>query len=185
MALKWRKKVLEWPPPHVFLNGPASGARRLKWVEVRSRLWGGVRGNGLESALTFYNLLLTLSVPSQPFRPVPLAYADKERPALVFDVCHRGNRFPVLFGIPAPLFMKTCHSCLDDDLRSCHSARSCPCVGNRLPWLLASSYPKCVREPYSGRNYGGSEVLWPGFVPQSGSSIRPGGYPADEELLTE
>lgn len=45
--------------------------------------------NGLESALIFYNLLLTLSVPSQPFRPVPLAYVDKERPALVFDVCHK------------------------------------------------------------------------------------------------
>lgn len=99
----------------------------------REQIFRRCGGNGLESALTFYNLLLPLSVSSQPCRPVPLAYADKERPALVFDVCHRRNRFPVAFGIPAPLFLKTCHSCLDDDLRSCHSAWSCPCVWNKLP----------------------------------------------------
>lgn len=117
-------------------------------------------GNGLESALTFYNLLLPLSASSQPCRPVPLAYAGKERPALVFDVCHRRNRFPVLFGIPAPLFMKTCHSCLDEDLRSCHSAWSCmPLRMEQTPVTVGQFIPKGVREPYSGRNYGGGEVL--------------------------
>lgn len=43
------KKVLERhlpPPPHVFLNGPASGARRLKWADAGSRFLGGVGGMG-------------------------------------------------------------------------------------------------------------------------------------------
>jgi hypothetical protein len=40
---------------------------------------------------------------------------------------------PVLSGVSAPLFMKTCHSYLDDDLRSCHSAGSCSRVWNKVP----------------------------------------------------
>ena len=40
---------------------------------------------------------------------------------------------PVLSGDPAPLFMKTCHSYLDHDLRSCHSAGSHSRVWNKVP----------------------------------------------------
>lgn len=37
----------------------------------REQIFRRCGGNGLESALTFYNLLLPLSVSSQPCRPVP------------------------------------------------------------------------------------------------------------------
>lgn len=68
---------------------------------------------GLESSVALF------SVSCQPYRLVPMwtcdlcghvTYVDREGSACVFDVCHKRNRVPVLSGVPAPLFMKTCHS---------------------------------------------------------------------------
>lgn len=66
---------------------------------------------------------------------------------------------PVLSGVSAPLFMKTCHSYLDDDLRSCHSCWVMLSCMEQSPMTVGQFPSKYVREPYDRRSCGDSTAV--------------------------
>lgn len=106
----------------------------------------------LESSVALFR------VPCQPFRLVPPTYDDREGSACALDVCHKRNRIPVLSGVAVPLFIKTCHSYLGDDLHSCHRTGSCSRM-EQSPMTVGQFPSKYVREPYDRRSCGGSTAM--------------------------